>query len=48
MKANFFKLLDPGVVLAKVEKQMEEARVKIEDFRGVRAALLKSRIGPAT
>ncbi len=39
VKANFFKHLDPGVVLAKVEKQMEEARMKIADFRGVRAAL---------
>lgn len=39
VKVNFFKHLGPKDVLSKVERQMEEARAKIEDFERVRAAL---------
>jgi len=44
VKVNFFKHLDPGAVLSKVERQMGDARAKIEDFERVRAALKERQV----
>ena len=44
VKVNFFKHLDPADVLSKVERQIAEARAKIEDFERVRAALKERQV----